>query len=170
MEIGSLLLNQRFATPIVPYTEADLRDDLAQGVGNVLAGIGSDYRLDVSADSGTVLIKHKDVDTGAGTGAGYSGPLRCALGLTANGIIMGYNRQSDGAWVNSIVIDATTGSATYTGEINATSGNFTGTVTAGSVIDASATVSGTSLGTIRAGAAAPLLWSAPCEETSRWPW
>ena len=75
MEIGSLLLNQRFATPIVPYTEADLRDDLAQGVGNVLAGIGSDYRLDVSADNGTVLIKHKDVDTGAGAGATHADAL-----------------------------------------------------------------------------------------------
>ena len=55
MEIGSLFLNQRFAPPIVPYTESDLHDDLAQGVGNVLAGVGTDFRLDVSADTGSVL-------------------------------------------------------------------------------------------------------------------
>ena len=153
MEIGSLLLNQRFAVPIVPYTEADLRDDLAQGVGNVLAGIGSDYRLNVSADAGTVLIQHKDVNT-AGLGAAYSGALRCALGLTANGLIAGYNRKSDGAWVNSLVIDATTGSATFEGTINATNGNFSGTINAGAVIAGGALVNGTTMLTIKNQAAA----------------
>ena len=153
MDIGSLLLNQRFAVPIVPYTEADLTEDLAQGVGNVLAGVGSDFRLDVSADTGSVLLRHKDVNT-AGLGAGYTGAVRTALGITASGIIAGYNRLSDGAWVNSLVIDGTTGSATYTGAINATSGNFTGRVTVGSIIAGSVTVDGTTLSTIKSNAAA----------------
>ena len=153
MEIGSLLLSQRFAVPIVPYTEANLHEDLAQGVGNVLAGVGSDFRLDVSADTGSVLLRHKDVNT-AGLGAGYTGAVRTALGITASGIIAGYNRLSDGAWVNSLVIDGTTGSATFTGAINATSGNFTGTVTAGSIISGDVTVSGATMLTIKNQAAA----------------
>lgn len=150
MDIGSILLNQRFAVPIVPYTESDLRDDLAQGVGNVLAGVGSDFRLDVSADTGSVLFRHKDVNT-AGLGAGYTGAVRTALGITASGIIAGYNRLSDGAWVNSLVIDGTTGSATFTGAINATSGNFTGTVTAGSIISGDATVNGVPISSFASG-------------------
>ena len=151
MEIGSLLLNQRFAVPIVPYTEADLHEDLAQGVGNVLAGVGSDFRLDVAADTGSILFRHKDAAYGATAGAGYTGAVRTALGITASGIIAGYNRQSDGAWVNSLVIDGTTGSATFTGAINATSGNFTGTVTAGSIISGDATVNGVPLSSFASG-------------------
>ena len=126
------------------FTEEDLQNALTAGVTNVLAGVGSDHVLDVNADSGFILIKHKDADTGAGAGAGYAGPARCALGLTSNGIIAGYNRLSDGAWVNSLVIDAPTGSATFTGTVNATDGNFTGTVTAGTVIAGSVIVAGAS--------------------------
>lgn len=151
MEIGSLLLSQRFAVPIVPYTESDLHEDLAQGVGNVLAGVGSDFRLDVAADTGSILFRHKDAAYGATAGAGYTGAVRTALGITASGIIAGYNRQSDGAWVNSLVIDGTTGSATFTGAINATSGNFTGTVTAGSIISGDATVNGVPLSSFASG-------------------
>ncbi len=134
------------------YTSADLAADLAAGVGTVIAGAGQDYLLTVNNTN--IVAAHKDVVfQGYSAAADAANTRRAALGITANGIIMGYN-DVNGNWVSSIAIDATTGTASFTGAINATSGNFTGTINAGSVITNSVTVDGTTLNTIKTGAAA----------------
>ena len=131
------------------YSTANLTADLAAGVGKVVAGIGSNYRMNVDIASGFVAIAHKDA---VFRGTAAAGSVKPALGITAAGIAMGYNRSSDGVWVDSVAIDAS-GNASFSGAINATSGNFTGTVTAGSVITDSVTVGGTALSVIKSGAA-----------------
>lgn len=131
------------------YSTANLTADLAAGVGKVVAGIGSNYRMNVDIASGFVAIAHKDA---VFKGTAAAGSVKPALGITSTGIAMGYNRSSDGVWVDSVAIDAS-GNASFSGAINATSGNFTGTVTAGSVITDSVTVGGTALSVIKYGAA-----------------
>lgn len=74
------------------------------------------------------------------------------LGITAAGLAMGYNDNA-GTWHNSIAIDAS-GNASFSGAINATSGNFTGTLNVGSVIAGGVTVNGTTMLNIQTGAAA----------------
>lgn len=131
------------------YSTANLTADLAAGVGKVVAGIGSNYRMNVDIASGFVAIAHKDA---VFRGTAAAGSVKPALGITAAGIAMGYNRSSDGVWVDSVAIDAS-GNASFSGAINATSGNFTGTVSAGSIITDSVTVGGTALSVIKSGAA-----------------
>lgn len=127
------------------YTKTQLNADLASGVASVVAGVGGNNTLEVNNAAGYILI--------AANGASFSGAApgvnRPAVGISSAGVLMGHNRASDGAWVNAVAIDAS-GNASFAGTINATSGNFTGTVTAGSVISNTAQVNGsdiTALGT-----------------------
>lgn len=116
----------------------DLQSALDAGVENILAGIGSNYRLDVDTAAGYVVFRHQDA---VYQGTAAAGSVKPALGISAAGIAMGHNRASDGQWVNSVAIDAT-GNAT-----------FAGTVAANSIIANSATVNGVTLGTIQNNAA-----------------
>lgn len=131
------------------YSTANLTADLAAGVGKVVAGIGSNYLMNVDIASGFVAIAHKDA---VFKGTAAAGSVKPAIGITSTGIAMGYNRASDGVWIDSVAIDSS-GNASFSGAINATSGNFTGTITAGSVITDTVTVGGTALSAIKAGAA-----------------
>jgi hypothetical protein len=116
-----------------------LQSSLDAGVNNIIAGMSGDYRLNVGTAS--IIAKHKDANE-AGLGSGYSGTIRTGLIITANGIAMGYNRTSDGAWVNAVSVGST--------------GNVTilGTLTAGSVVAGSVTVDagGPALSTVNANA------------------
>lgn len=118
----------------------NLQPALDAGVTNILAGSGADYRLTVDTANALVAFHHKDAKYGA-TAVSGSG-VRPAIGLSAAGLGMGYNRALDGAWVNSIAIDA--------------SGNavFAGTIAANSIITNSATVNGVAIGTIQSNASA----------------
>jgi len=121
------------------YSHADLENDLAAGVSSVIAGAGGNFVLEASADGGYVLMRHKDLQyTG---GSAYSGTLRTALGITSNGIFMGYQSKTTGAFTPTVSIDGTTGNAT-----------FLGTIAANSVLSSSATVDGMSLATIKGNA------------------
>lgn len=110
----------------ITFTDADLTETLAEGVGNILAGVGQNYILSIKNDY--ILAQHKDAVYNTTIGA-YTGDLRTALFIGANGIGMGNNRKSDGAWVNTVAIDGTTGDA-----------SFLGTLTAGSIISGSTTI------------------------------
>lgn len=116
----------------------DLQGALDAGVANVLAGIGSNYRLNVDAANALVTFQHKDA---VYKGSAAPGSVKPALGISSAGIAMGYNRSSDGAWVDSVSIDA--------------SGNpvFSGTIAANSIIVNSATVDGVTFGAIKSNAA-----------------
>lgn len=142
--IGDLLLNFKFADMPSPYTPARLQLDLAAGVGNILAGIGSNYRLGVDTALGFITAAHKDAVYNAYSVVADTTNTRLpALAITANGIAMGYN-DVDGTWKNAVAIDAAAGTATFSGAINATSGNFVDSITVG----------GVTLAAIKAGAAA----------------
>lgn len=161
--IGQLLLNFRFGEMPTPYTPGALAAELAAGVGKVLAGIGGNYLLTVDPLSGFIAAAHKDAVYNAYSAVADTTNTRLpALAITANGIAMGFN-DVDGTWKNAVVIDATTGTATFSGAINATSGNFTGTVNAGSVIASSVTVNGSALGTISTNAATALSLAASAQ-------
>jgi len=99
-------------------------------VGSVIAGSGADYILDVNQPNGLVAFRHKDA---VYEGTAATGSNKPALAISATGIAMGYNRSSDGAWINSVSISA--------------SGNasFGGTVTGGSIISTNVGISGTAL-------------------------
>lgn len=116
----------------------DLQGALDAGVTNVLAGIGSNYRLNVDTANALVTFQHKDA---VYKGSASPGSVKTALGISSAGIAMGYNRASDGAWVDSVSIDA--------------SGNpvFAGTIAANSIIVNSATVDGVTFGAIKSNAA-----------------
>lgn len=106
---------------------------------------GNVYKFDTNSVLGAVLIGHRDIVFGAsGVPAvpytPINGVYRSAIGITSGGITMGYNRPSDGKWISSVNIDSL-GNA-----------SFTGTVTAGSVLDGTATVGGVSLSSISANA------------------
>lgn len=103
------------------YTQANLSADLASGAATIIAGATSGNAVMELADDGSyVLFKHKDANVN-GIGAGYSGVVRTAVGITAAGFLAGYNRQSDGAWQNSIVLDSATGDVTILGTLRANS-------------------------------------------------
>ena len=107
------------------YTTDDLKADLATGVEGVLAGLGTNYRMVLDANG--VFFSHKD--------AIYNGTATPANGLTAvavtaNGVAMGYNHPTTGAWTNAVAISAT-------GDVT-----IAGTLKASSVIEASATIQG----------------------------
>jgi len=116
---------------------ANVQSALSAGVTNILAGIGSDFRLDVDILNGFVALRHKNA---AFLGTAAPGSVKPALGISATGIGIGYNRASDGAWVTSITLDASGNAA------------FLGTVSAGSIITSSVTVGGVALSTISSNA------------------
>lgn len=133
---GSVTLNDAFGPSLDDIASgSDVQSALTAGVTNILAGIGSDFRLEVDASNGFVALKHKDA---VFLGTAASGSVKPALGISASGIGMGYNRSSDGLWVTSMTLDA--------------AGNIAmlGTLTAGSVIVNSVTIDGTAIGTISA--------------------
>lgn len=109
----------------IKYTTADLEADLEAGVGNVLAGTGGNYTLNIDKDNSLIVLSHKDA---VYNGTASTGTNKPALAISSAGIAMGYNRSSDGAWINSIAINAS-GDA-----------SFAGTVAAGSFLADSATL------------------------------
>lgn len=115
----------------------DIQAALDAGVTNILAGVGSNFVLDVSVSDGFAVFRHKDA---VFLGTAPAGSNKVAMGLSAGGIAIGYNRSSDGAWQTKITLDS--------------SGNvsLTGTLTAGSVITNSVTVDGVTLSTIASNA------------------
>ena len=115
----------------------DVQAALTAGVTNILAGIGSNFRLNVDAANGFIAVQHKDA---VFLGNAAAGSVKPALGISASGIGIGYNRASDGAWVTSITLDASG------------NGAFLGTLTAGSIITNSVTVDGVTIGTIKTNA------------------
>lgn len=116
---------------------ANVQSALSAGVTNILGGIGSNFRLDVNVSNAFVALRHKDA---VFLGTAAPGSVKPALGISASGIGIGYNRASDGAWVTSITLDASGNAA------------FLGTVSAGSVITGSVTVGGVALSTISSNA------------------
>ena len=116
---------------------ANVQSALSAGVTNILAGIGSDFRLDVDILNGFVALRHKNA---AFLGTAAPGSVKPALGISATGIGIGYNRASDGAWVTSITLDSSGNAA------------FAGTISAGSIITGSVTVGGVALSTISSNA------------------
>lgn len=131
---GSVTLNDALGPTLDDIAAgADIQGALTAGVTNILAGIGSDFRLDVDASNAFVALRHKDA---VFLGTAAAGSVKPALGISATGIGIGYNRASDGVWVTSITLDAAGNAA------------FLGTVSAGSVITNSVTVDGVALSTI----------------------
>lgn len=124
-QIGKLMISAKFAEPNYPYNPTRLQSDLAAGVGGILAGVGGNYRL-ITSDN-ALYLKHKDAVYG-GTATPANGLT--AVAVTANGVAMGYNHPTTGAWNNAIAISAT-------GDVT-----ISGTLKANSVIEANATVSG----------------------------
>lgn len=103
------------------YTTSDLAADLAAGGATIISGAASgSTRMELDPAGNFVVFKHKDASVGGSTGA-YSGTVRTAVGITAAGFLAGYNRTSDGAWQNTIVIDSTTGNVTIQGTLKANS-------------------------------------------------
>lgn len=111
---------------------------LAAGVGDILAGDGGDFILDVGPAS--IYARHYLFNEN-GIGSGYTGDLRSGVILTGAGLAMGYNRKSDGVFVPAIAISAA-------GDIS-----VQGTIIAGSVIAGSVTVDGTQIVAVRDNAA-----------------
>lgn len=94
----------------------DLQALLDAGVANILAGVGSDYRLNVDVSNAFVAFQHKDAVYNGNAGAGG---IRPAIGLSSAGIAMGYN-DAAGAWHNAVAIEAD-GDATFAGTVAANS-------------------------------------------------
>lgn len=130
--IGKLMLGLKFAPALIPYTPTRLNADLDTGVASILAGVGSDYRMWVDAAGSKIQLGHKDLVYGGYSAVADALNTRLpGLAITAAGIAMGFN-DVDGAWRNAIALDATTGNATFSGTVNATSGNFSEGITIGS--------------------------------------
>lgn len=104
-----------------------LQSSLDAGVANIVAGTGGDYALEVLD---TYIIAKHSLANPSGLGAGYSGDLRTGVILSSNGIGMGHNRKSDGAWINAVSISST-------GDVS-----VLGTLSAGSVIVAGVEIDG----------------------------
>lgn len=131
---SSVQLDDEFGITLAELAAgADIQTALTAGVTNILAGIGTDFRLNVDTVNALITLQHKDA---VFLGTAPAGSNKPALGITSSGIGIGYNRSSDGAWQTRITLDA--------------SGNvaITGTLTAGSVITNSVTVDGVALSTI----------------------
>ena len=127
------------------FTRAQLATALASGGATILSGaLAGTTVMELDPAGNYVLFKHRNANIN-GLGAGYTGVVRTAVGITAGGFVAGYNRQSDGAWQNSIVLDSTTGNVT-----------ILGTLKAGSVIEIGATVAGAPIGDIATNASTAL--------------
>ncbi|WP_299082833.1 hypothetical protein [uncultured Paraglaciecola sp.] len=99
------------------YTNTQLQSDLDAGVGNVLAGVGGNYTMTIDKDNSLIVLSHKDA---VYNGVAATGSNKPALGISSAGIGMGYNRSSDGQWVNSVTINAS-GQAAFSGTVSANS-------------------------------------------------
>lgn len=127
------------------YTATELENDLASGAASIISGaLDGTARMELDPAGQYVVFKHKDAVVNGSTGAYSGATVRTGLGLTAGGVIAGYNRQSDGAWQNSFVLDSATGDVT-----------ILGTLKAGSVIETGATigVGGSTIGAVATNAA-----------------
>lgn len=122
LESGGGMTPEQVATRrLATYTTSDLAADLAAGGATIISGAASgSTRMELDQAGNFVVFKHKDASVGGSTGA-YSGTVRTAVGITAAGFLAGYNRTSDGAWQNTIVIDSTTGNVTIQGTLKANS-------------------------------------------------
>lgn len=127
------------ALPSADFTST-LQSNLDSGVANIIAGTGNDYSLEVTNSS--IIAKHTDANE-AGLGSSYVGDIRTGLFISAAGVAMGYNRKSDGAWIDAVTIEST-------GDVN-----ILGTLTAGSIVAGSVTIDsgGTALSTVESNAA-----------------
>jgi hypothetical protein len=135
---GSVQLDDEFGISLADLAAGvDIQGALDAGVTNILAGIGTDFRLNVNTTDAYVTFQHKDA---VFLGTAAAGSNKPALGIDAAGIAIGYNRSSDGAWVTSITLDSSGNAA------------FAGTISAGSVITGSVTVGGVALSTISSNA------------------
>lgn len=131
---GSVTINDALGPTLDEIAAGvDIQGALTAGVTNILAGVGTDFRLNVDTVNSLITLQHKDA---VFLGTAAAGSNKPGLGISASGIGIGYNRAVDGAWVTSITLDASGNAA------------FLGTVTAGSIITSSVTVSGTTLGAI----------------------
>lgn len=136
---GSVQLDDEFGISLSDLAAGvDIQAALDAGVTNILAGVGTDFRLNVNTTDAYVTFQHKDA---VFLGTAAAGSNKPALGIDAAGIAIGYNRSSDGTWVTSVAIDASGNAA------------FLGTLSAGSIITSSVTVSGVALSTISSNAA-----------------
>lgn len=122
------------------YTSEQLKDDLATGVEGILAGLGTNYRM--ALDANGVLFSHKDTRYLTTT---TPAPGLTGVAITANGVAMGYNDPVTGEWTNAVAISAL-------GDVT-----IAGTLKAGSVIEAGATINGTAAGDIAAAATQALI-------------
>ena len=120
----------------IAYTKTNLEATLAAGVANVLAGVGGDYVLEANTTNGWVLLKHKDLVYPTSNVDYLTGNLRTALAITSTGIAMGYQPRVAGAFVPTISLDSTTGVASFSGAVNASSITTTGPATFNGTVNA----------------------------------
>ena len=121
---------------VVTYTVDDLKDDLAAGAVQVIAG-AQDSNSIIKTYPTYMAFQHKDAAPLGSTGA-YTGDFRTALGITSTGIIAGYNDKTSGAWQTTLAIESATGNLTVLGTIKANSiiqvGAYLGSQTVSSVL------------------------------------
>lgn len=120
------------------YTPQNLKDDLATGTANVIAGaINGTTIMKLSPTGSYVVFQHKDAIILGNTGA-YTGDVRTALGITSTGIVGGYNDKTTGAWQSTFTIESATGNLTVLGTIKANSviqvGAYLGTTLVSTVL------------------------------------
>ena len=121
---------------VVTYTVDDLKDDLAAGAVQVIAG-AQDSNSIIKTYPTYMAFQHKDAAPLGSTGA-YTGDFRTALGITSTGIIAGYNDKTSGAWQTTLAIESATGNLTVLGTIKANSviqvGAYLGSSTVSTVL------------------------------------
>ncbi len=98
-------------------TSWNLAQILDAGVSGIVAQINNkNYTMQLTGGT-AIFSDNRAVYNGTSSGAIAAGVYTPALAINASGIAMGANRPSDGAWVNTVFISATTGNAAYSGQI-----------------------------------------------------
>jgi hypothetical protein len=88
------------------YSDSDVQDFLNTGVADILAGVGSNYRMDVDTTSSRIILSHKDINYAGYSSVADSTNTRLpGLAITSAGIAMGFN-DIDGNWKNAVVLEA----------------------------------------------------------------